>query len=121
MRHRSSIKYTSAAIVWIVFVLLVLLLPVNQIQTPSAFSIPGLDKVVHVMLFAVLTFLIAMAVRERKVGISKFLLLVCLSLFGLCTEIIQDFMIDRTADSLDLLADVIGVGLVLLLIKSPLR
>ncbi len=117
MQQRSSIKYTCAAIAWTIMVSYALMMPAREIQSPDGFSFPGQDKVVHMLLFAVLTFLLAKALRERSINWNKVKLFFALSLFGLITELVQFKIPDRSADILDLCADVIGVIVGLILIR----
>ncbi len=117
MQQQSSIKYTCAATVWTLVVLLALFLPARAIDAPESLSIPGLDKAVHFILFAILTFLIAMALRERGISYKAWMLCLILGLFGLSTELIQTLIEDRNGDILDFGADMAGVVIALLIIK----
>lgn len=71
-------------------------------------GLPGADKVVHVLLFAVPTFLLA-----RVAGLRW-----AVALMGghaLASELVQGFVVGtREADPLDLVADAVGVVLGLL-------
>lgn len=121
MQQQKSIKFTSGAIAWLIFVLATLLMPAKKLKSAPTIAIPGMDKIVHFILFAVLTFLIVKAIQERKRIFGAWKLFVILSLFGLSTEIAQHFIEDRNADVFDLLADNIGIGSILLIFKNHFR
>lgn len=117
MQQQNSIKYTSAAFIWLLFILVVLFMPTSSIEQPKLASFPGGDKIVHFILFAVLTFLVAMALKERKIRYTPMLLLLVLSSFGLTTELVQIFLEERNGDVWDWIADTAGVGCILLIFK----
>lgn len=96
-------------------------MPVNELKTASTFSIPGGDKIIHFILFAILTFLVVKAIEEQKKSNSAWKIFVILGLFGLSTEIGQHFIVDRNADILDLVADIFGIGCTLLILKNHFR
>lgn len=121
MQQQSSIKYTVAAICWLIIVVFVLLSPRGNLPANESLNLPGLDKLVHFILFAILTFLIAMAIEERRFSIHVWLIGIGLCIFAGLTEIAQTFIQDRTGDILDLIADVFGVIAVLLICKFTLR
>gem|GEM_PF-4259411 len=56
MQQQSSIKYTSAATVWGIFTLYGLFRPISELKKHSNFFLPGGDKLIHLILFAVLTY-----------------------------------------------------------------
>ena len=68
----------------------------------------GADKVVHVVIFAVLSFLYKATFSRQAFG-RCFLILI---LYGIATELAQEYMhLGRSGDPLDLLADTIGIVL----------
>ena len=68
----------------------------------------GADKVVHVVIFAVLSFLYKATFSRQAFG-RCFLILI---LYGIATELAQEYMhLGRSGDPLDLLADPIGIVL----------
>ena len=68
----------------------------------------GADKVVHVVIFAVLSFLYKATFFRQAFG-RCFLILI---LYGIATELAQEYMhLGRSGDPLDLLADAIGIVL----------
>ena len=68
----------------------------------------GADKVVHVAIFALLSFLYKATFPRQAFWLCFTLLL----LYGIATELAQEYMhIGRSGDPLDLLADAIGIVL----------
>jgi len=118
MQQQSSIKYTSAATVWGIFTLYGLFRPISELKKHSNFFLPGGDKLIHLILFAVLTYLVVKAIKERKYQLRPWLTFSAISIFALMTEIVQHFIAYRTGDVLDFIADVVGVCLGLLIFKS---
>lgn len=117
MQQQSSIKYTVAAFVWAIVVLLLLVLPVDTDIVPDGLSIPGLDKMVHLILFAILTFLVAKALEEKGMQYKVWQLFVLISLYGAVTELIQLYLEGRHGDIYDFMADAVGVLLALLILR----
>ena len=72
---------------------------------PVAFE--GFDKLLHASVYAVLALLLLFADRGRR----PWLWVAAAALYGLSDELHQSFVPNRTADSLDLLADVAGAVL----------
>lgn len=69
------------------------------------FVFPGLDKLIHLSIFAFLGFTILMSFKRLKV----IYLLIVILIYGLATEILQEVMhMGRSFELLDLLADIIG-------------
>lgn len=117
MQQQSSIKYTIAASIWAILVLLLLVLPVDTDMVPDGLSIPGLDKMVHMILFAILTFLIAKALDEKGMQYKVWILFVLVSLYGAATELIQLYLEGRHGDVYDFMADAAGVLIALLILR----
>lgn len=68
----------------------------------------GTDKVVHVAIFALLSFLYKATFPQQAFWLCFILLL----LYGIATELAQEYMhMGRSGDPLDLLADVMGISL----------
>lgn len=82
--------------------------------TEIQFDIPGLDKVVHFVMYGVLSFLLLWAVEKtirNSLKLWNLLLIVLLSSsFGLLMEILQKTMTSvRNFDIYDIIANIIGV------------
>lgn len=119
--------------IWSVIMLLVLFLPgsVTPEVTPL---IPHLDKLIHIGIFGVFSWLLAMSFPisfapkariERKQGALynrlQFYLLFGVILFALLSEIIQAYLIPgRGGDFWDFMADLIGIALGALLSRIRL-
>lgn len=85
----------------------------------------GEDKVAHITMFGVWSFLIyAIFSSPKQIRLKDFILIFCISAaVGFATELIQKFVPRRTEDIYDFLADAIGAGFGLIgayLIKKPL-
>ncbi|KYJ87467.1 VanZ family protein [Sulfurovum riftiae] len=73
---------------------------------------PLSDKWTHFLAFAVLTLLLRLSYR-----VSSFQTLFLLSFYGVFIELSQYFTPNRCAEMLDVVADMIGIGIGLLLYK----
>jgi VanZ family protein len=94
------------------------------VQTPS---LPGLDKLAHAVVYALLAFLAARAfatlpLRATARGVSGAAVLFA-ALYGLSDEVHQAFVPGRTADIWDLAADLAGAlaGAFLYYRRRPIR
>ncbi|MCZ2821969.1 VanZ family protein [Modestobacter sp. VKM Ac-2977] len=101
--HGALARGTFAVVVLVS--LAVLLTPASGV--PSA--PPGVDKVVHGLLFAVL------AVSGRWAGVGRGVLAVLLVLYAAASELLQSLaVLNRSTSLADLVADVVGVAVGLL-------
>jgi VanZ family protein len=123
MRLKASGFYLFLWITWLITISFLLLMPGENIPN-SGIDIPHLDKYLHFIMFAVLSFLFLLqkVKRKQKVTIRE-KIAVCLVIvcFGLIVEIIQEcFILDRHFDWWDVVANTLGTiagVLLLLLIK----
>lgn len=80
--------------------------------TQSLPSIPHMDKLAHAGAYALLGFLIFRVFQSTRIQKSAVLLVIfsalASSLYGISDEIHQHFVPSRTADIMDVLADVAG-------------
>ena len=103
------------AISWLVFITIVSGVP--DLKVPNVF--PQADKLVHIVIFAILAFLLAGSIHKyirHKKKISQIILVLLLTtMFGFLDEWHQSTVIGRVSSQWDLLADVIGgfVGVIL--------
>ena len=118
MQQRRSIRYSIATFVWLLVVMYSLFMPASEISVPDDIMFKGADKMVHFVLFATMTFLVVMAMREREIGISIKLTLLLMSTFAILTELFQLLISDRNCDIWDVIADIAGVVVVLLITKN---
>lgn len=108
-------------IFWMPVIFLCLLIFYNS-SHPCPESIPDLpflDKIIHCSVYGLLGGLIFRAIRNRKDYRRQtgwlFLAILLTALYGISDEIHQYFVPERTADILDVVADILGgIGGVLL-------
>ena len=94
---------------WSLFVFILLLTPLPTSHTPGP---PGSDKVVHIVLFGVLSFLIiyCFAIKKTFKYFPVFLFVfLASSLYAAVVEFLQVFIPGRSNSPLDLLAGMIGI------------
>ena len=96
-------------------VLQLVVLPPN----PAAHDVIAVssDKFVHAAVFATLAFLLWIASRGR----GSLLILAGIAAIGCSDELVQFFRPDRTADLLDLVADLVGAATTLFLLNRFAR
>jgi len=97
------------------------LLPTKEIPKLFDTFIP-IDKLVHLFIFLVLTFLWLLYVNnglnDTKPIVLLFILVACL-FYGILIEVIQElFVLSRGAEVLDVIADLLGASLGLLLFRN---
>jgi len=97
------------------------LLPTKEIPKLFDTFIP-IDKLVHLFIFLVLTFLWLLYVNnvlnDTKPIVLLFILVACL-FYGILIELIQElFVLSRGAEVLDVIADLLGASLGLLLFRN---
>ncbi len=94
---------------------------------PATPSLPGLDKLAHVVVYALLAWLAARAFatlsRKTQTGWLPWAAAVFAVLYGLSDEVHQSFVPGRSADVWDLVADTVGAagGALLYRLRTPLR
>lgn len=92
------------SIYWILLTLL-LVVPLSKNSVPQIGFWGHLDKLVHFFAFGILGFLFQMVFKKRF-----FIFFFILFLYGLLTEFLQTTMkMNRQADLLDILANVLGM------------
>jgi VanZ family protein len=103
-------------------VLLVALTVSPAPSSPLAPPVPGIDKLVHAVLFGVLTWLALQArERDRALRMPLWLLVAAIAVFAGVDEGMQQFVPGRAADVLDWTADVAGSLLAVWLFRSAPR
>ena len=101
-----NIKWLATAILFTAAVLVFSHLPQETI--PSPFQKDGVDKLEHVLVYGVITFLFLISLRTSPTVLSVLLLFLAVSVIGAFDEITQPFM-NRTASIADLVADIVGI------------
>jgi VanZ family protein len=108
----------------LLFVFIVSLYPIQESSTISIFNIPHADKIVHFLMYALLSFI--MIFEQRKV-MKKSIRITVLYVFILCfltgsvLEFVQEYLIPgRDGNVFDIMANTVGIlfGLTLLLLFS---
>lgn len=85
--------------------LVALYLPSPPGAPASVLAVPHLDKLVHVLLFAMVAF------TGRWAGVPIRLLLLALTADAVMSELVQGLWLpERSADPIDLLADLVGIA-----------
>ena len=108
-------------ILYSVFITMLFLLPTKEI--PKLFNtIIPIDKLVHVFIFLVLTFLwllyVNSVLNDTKPIVLLFILIASL-FYGILIEVIQELYVSsRGAEVLDVIADLLGASLGLLLFRN---
>ena len=106
------IKYLWPAITWSIIVLVLTLIPGEELPNVPVF---GIDKIVHVGIFGLLMLLSAAGLYKSSQLISirkpSFMALIYSVSFGVIIELIQPFVPGRSFSYFDILANTIGVAL----------
>lgn len=118
------------ALAWTFFIFILLSLPGKMLPNEQHFSIPQLDKIVHIILFGSFVFLWSFYFSARGGNANlnrKYLQITIIAcLYGYAMELIQKYFIpNRDYDILDIAADVIGaiIGFIVvrMMIRSPVE
>jgi VanZ family protein len=101
------------ALAWTLFIFILLALPGKMLPNENHFSIPQLDKMVHIILFGSFVFLWSFyfSTKESKETLKgKYLRITVIAcLYGSAMEVIQKYFIpNRDFDLYDIAADVAG-------------
>lgn len=113
------------AILWSVFVFVLLAAPASFFPHEQKITVSNLDKIVHIILFALLAFLWGFFFYQNRPGSIKKLLLIIVVLsvmYGIAMEYVQLYT-GRDFDVWDMAADAAGavLGVFLILIKNKPR
>ncbi|EOR95042.1 glycine cleavage system protein H [Arcticibacter svalbardensis MN12-7] len=112
-----SLKYQLPAILWLVLVLVICNVPMNDIPGSSQEYYEGFDKTVHTGLFFVLTILILYgSINSHKSLFLSFFTIFKIAFlsffFGAFIEVLQwKVFTYRSGDWWDLFCDTVGVGM----------
>jgi|WetSurMetagenome_2_1015567.scaffolds.fasta_scaffold593733_2 VanZ family protein len=101
------------SLIWALLILVLCSIPGSSIPKVRWFNIPNLDKIVHFLLYFPLAFFLGAEFDLSKKTILRItgplIVMLIIALYGGLIEILQGkFFINRSADILDFLADVIG-------------
>jgi VanZ family protein len=97
------------AIIWSVFVFILLVLPPEALNKERKIEIVQLDKIIHFFLFGILAGLWAYYKKQqRQKQLFPFLFIVAVTaVYGIATEFVQDW-VGRDFDVWDMVADAAG-------------
>jgi len=120
MNLRSFIRYQLPVFVWMALIFFLS----SQTFTHMPAMIPGTDKVVHMTIYAVLCGLLHRAFRMqpnvRLASLSLYLAIGVTLLYGITDEVHQYFVPGRSSDIMDVLADLSG-GFIYLVLYMKLK
>ena len=107
----------SAAIIFTCLIFILSHIP--QKNLPDQLQIFGLDKIIHIIAYGIITYLAISSIKFRPYLRIKLIIFVFVSLLGYFDEYTQSF-VGRTCSMVDWLADVAGVvlGLIYFEIKN---
>ena len=94
-------------------------MPVNSSQESTFFKIPHLDKIIHIILYTSLSFIVLIEYVKNEKVVNKYLILPLIFSFfyGGIIELAQLFLAERSGDFLDIIANLAGCLLALALYK----
>lgn len=98
------------AFIWFIVVTILLCIPGKKLPTISWFNIYQIDKLVHFVIFFILSSLFCRAVYLIKQSTSFFGVVAFLcSIYGMMMEFVQEkYIPNRSFDAYDIVADAIG-------------
>ena len=100
----------SPPIAWAAVILTLTSIPAPEFAPVGAFAFPGADKLVHAVLYGVLGALLARAVGATAPRRALGRVLLGVVLFAVVDEWHQRFIPGRSAEMLDIVADLSGAG-----------
>ncbi len=115
-----KMKLLIAGLLWSILILVVCSIPGDALPTKPFIKIPHFDKFVHAMLYLPYAIIISahfhLNVNKIKTPLAIFITLMIVFSFGGIIELLQEYaFVHRSADWFDLMSDVIGgiIGLLL--------
>ncbi len=106
--------------IWTFIIFILLALPGNMLPSETHTSIPNLDKLVHITLFALFVFFWCVYMQTKnKISAKKMtLFFVLASLYGIAMEYVQKYFIpNRDFDIYDIASDIFGAFIGLILVR----
>jgi VanZ family protein len=111
-RIRQILSKRYPALLWTIFIFILMTIPGNMLPREDTTFIPNLDKLVHAILFGTFVFLWSYyyTLKKNTILISRYTaLLIIASLYGIATEFIQKYLIpNRDFSIYDITADIAG-------------
>jgi VanZ family protein len=116
LSERRSLIYFLLSSVYAIFLMVILLLPSDSLPVHKIFS-P--DKIWHIGTYFILALCLMFSFREAhyQIWFNRRWTLIISLVHGGISEILQGFSQGRTSDLADYIANCIGIGLALLLLK----
>lgn len=99
------------ALGWALIIIILCLIPANELPAPK-FTIPHLDKIVHIILYFVFGILMQFYLYDEKHysrRIRIFITIIITSCFGAVIEYLQEAYFNRSSELEDLIANFIGI------------
>jgi VanZ family protein len=109
---RINWSYFTLAVFWTAFVVYGLSSEPSAVPRFPLLALPGVDKLIHLVLFAIEGTFLALAFSAFRGAILAFIIMGWGVFLGGATELIQHFWVEgRTGNLFDLLADTLGSAL----------
>jgi VanZ family protein len=109
------LKSYSKSIIWSIIIMIILFTPGNKLPHPSILNFENSDKLIHLILFVILGYMLIFETWAKKFSITnkQILVLALIAIgFGAFTELVQEyFAYERTGSIYDLMADCTGIVL----------
>lgn len=101
------------SLIWAILILIMCAIPGGSLPKSNLFNIPNLDKIVHAALYFPLAFFLGAEFDLSKRNLLRIfgplITMVIVAIYGGLIEIMQDrLFVNRSADIVDFLADVMG-------------
>ena len=97
-------------ILWILVILYLCFFDLSEVE-PDSLKIPNLDKLVHLILYYVLCYLLMAAKWSEQKNYNLSVIVFCI-LLGIFVELMQNFVFTyRSAEYLDMLSNLAGIFL----------
>lgn len=102
------------AVLWTAFVVYGLSTSPNAVPRYPFLALPGIDKFIHLVLFAIDGYFLTLAFAALRGVKLRFIIIGWGFFLGASTELMQHYWVEgRTGDVLDLVADILGSVLAL--------
>ncbi len=111
-----DIKWLVIAVTFTATVILFTHIPQGVMPTRPGEGVSGLDKLLHVVAYGVITFLFILSLKSSTSLLSALFLFFAISAIGIVDEATQS-LVNRTASANDWLADIVGIMMALLFSK----
>ncbi len=111
-----TIKQNYKSIVWAIIILILSVFRINTSDSIKEYLVPHSDKLVHIFLYTVFSFLLLIETEKSK---QKYICLLYAFLYGVLMELFQHyFTIYRSFELYDILANTTGVLVGFLIYKQ---